>query len=123
MNSRDAFGSSSEAPEPDRNHLCYEAVASLQLRSDSTPRPEVLRIPIESPLTIEINGTAVAHLMRLPGHDAELALGYCFTERFIGGIDDVGTLEVCGETEGLVRVTTPAPFAARPVSMLSLIHI
>lgn len=40
-------------------------------------RDEVIR---EVPLTIRINGTPCATLMRTPGRERELALGFCFTE-------------------------------------------
>ena len=51
---------------------------------------EVLRLPagrserdqvaVEEPLEIRINGAAVAVTMRTPGHDEELALGFCLSE-------------------------------------------
>ena len=41
---------------------------------------EVDRLAVEEPLEIRVNGTAVAVTMRTPGHDEELALGFCLTE-------------------------------------------
>jgi FdhD protein len=51
---------------------------------------ETLRLPggdsvldslaVEEPLEIRINGRAVAVTMRTPGHDEELALGFCLSE-------------------------------------------
>jgi FdhD protein len=51
---------------------------------------EVVRLPggdsetdavaVEEPLEIRINGEAVAVTMRTPGHDEELALGFCVSE-------------------------------------------
>ena len=51
---------------------------------------EVVRLPagtherdavaVEEPLEIRIHGEAVAVTMRTPGHDEELALGFCLTE-------------------------------------------
>src|SRR4051794_24870020 len=51
---------------------------------------EVLRLPagrserdqvaVEEPLEIRINGAPVAVTMRTPGHDVELALGFCLSE-------------------------------------------
>ena len=38
------------------------------------------RLAVEEPLEIRINGRAVAVTMRTPGHDEELALGFCVTE-------------------------------------------
>ena len=56
----------------------------------STARTEVTRLPegtrepdlvaVEEPLEIRINGEPVAVTMRTPGHDEELALGFCLSE-------------------------------------------
>src|SRR5436305_4256858 len=56
----------------------------------SAPRVEVLRLPagkpvadevaVEEPLEIRIGGRPVAVTMRTPGHDEELALGFCLSE-------------------------------------------
>jgi len=42
-------------------------------------------LAVEEPLEIRINGQPVAVTMRTPGHDEELALGFCLTE----GLDPV----------------------------------
>ena len=41
---------------------------------------EADRLAVEEPLEIRVNGTAVAVTMRTPGHDEELALGFCLSE-------------------------------------------
>jgi len=56
----------------------------------STAPVEVVRLPaggeerdvlaVEEPLEIRINGEPVAVTMRTPGHDEELALGFCLSE-------------------------------------------
>jgi FdhD protein len=56
----------------------------------ATAGVEVVRLPggavehdrtaVEEPLEIRINGVPVAVTMRTPGHDEELALGFCITE-------------------------------------------
>jgi FdhD protein len=56
----------------------------------STRRVELVRLPgaeverdvvaVEEPLELRLNGVAVAVTMRTPGHDEELALGFCVTE-------------------------------------------
>ena len=52
-------------------------VETLRLPAgDSAPD----RLAVEEPLEIRINGRAVAVTMRTPGHDEELALGFCLSE-------------------------------------------
>src|SRR4051812_29584957 len=55
----------------------------------TTARVEVVRVPggaeedvvaVEEPLEIRIGGRPVAVTMRTPGHDEELALGFCVSE-------------------------------------------
>jgi FdhD protein len=56
----------------------------------ATARVEVVRLPsaarqqdrvaVEEPLEIRVNGSPVAVTMRTPGHDEELALGFCISE-------------------------------------------
>jgi FdhD protein len=43
-------------------------------------RPERDRVAVEEPLEIRIGGSPVAVTMRTPGHDEELALGFCLSE-------------------------------------------
>ncbi len=38
------------------------------------------RLAVEEPLEIRVNGDAIAVTMRTPGHDEELALGFCLSE-------------------------------------------
>lgn len=38
------------------------------------------RVAVEEPLEIRVNGSPVAVTMRTPGHDEELALGFCLSE-------------------------------------------
>ncbi len=50
---------------------------------------------VEEPLAIDLDGTLVATTMRTPGHDFELAVGYCFTEGLLGSVP-VTTCRYCG---------------------------
>src|SRR5215469_12527931 len=43
-------------------------------------RTEPDRVAVEEPLEIRIGGRPVAVTMRTPGHDEELALGFCISE-------------------------------------------
>jgi FdhD protein len=46
-------------------------------------RPDELAV--EEPLAIELDGHRVTTTMRTPGHDFELAAGFCFTEGLLAG--------------------------------------
>jgi FdhD protein len=64
---------------------------------------------IEEPLEIRVNGVPVSITMRTPGDDFELAVGFLFTERLIGGIRDVADLafvyeEDSGASTNIVNV-------------------
>jgi FdhD protein len=50
---------------------------------------------VEEPLEIHLDGTLVATTMRTPGHDFELAAGFCFTEGLLAGVP-VRTCRYCG---------------------------
>ena len=50
---------------------------------------------VEEPLTIHLDGVLVATTMRTPGHDFELAAGWCFTEGLLGGTT-VRSCRYCG---------------------------
>src|SRR2546430_17267360 len=53
------------------------AVDVLRLPAGATERDQVA---VEEPLEIRIGGQPVAVTMRTPGHDEELALGFCLSE-------------------------------------------
>ena len=57
------------------------------LGESSSAQSDVL--VIEEPLELRIEGQAVAVVMRTPGHDHELALGFLCTEGVIDGADDI----------------------------------
>src|ERR1700755_1667564 len=56
----------------------YSAAAVDVLRLPAGER-ERDRVPVEEPLEIRIAGEPVAVTMRTPGHDDELALGFCLS--------------------------------------------
>jgi FdhD protein len=79
-------------------------------------RPDELIV--EEPMSIQLDGTLAATTMRTPGHDYELAVGFCFTDGLLGGAPVVGVRYCAGraasETEwNVVTVETggraPAP--------------
>ena len=48
-----------------------------------TRRPD--QLIVEEPLEIQLDGALVSTTMRTPGHDFELAAGFCFTEGLLAG--------------------------------------
>jgi len=59
-------------------------------------------VVVEEPLEIRIDGESLAVIMRTPGHDVELAAGFCLTEGVVRSFADLGTMRQCvaeGEDE------------------------
>jgi formate dehydrogenase assembly factor FdhD len=50
---------------------------------------------VEEPLEIRLHGQPFAVIMRTPGADRELALGFLLSEQVIASGDDIGVLEHC----------------------------
>jgi len=81
-------------------------------------RPD--QLIVEEPLEIHLDGVLVATTMRTPGHDFELAAGFCFTEGLLAGAP-VRQCKYCGtgsavesefnvvtvDTGGVAPVPTP----------------
>ncbi|MBX2810839.1 MAG: formate dehydrogenase accessory sulfurtransferase FdhD [Myxococcales bacterium] len=53
----------------------------------------------EEPLEIRVNGAPVAVLMRTPGEDRDLVLGFLLTENIVGGWDEVRSVRPCADAE------------------------
>jgi FdhD protein len=51
-------------------------------------RPDELIV--EEPMSIQLDGTLVSTTMRTPGHDYELAVGFCLTEGLLAGAPVLG---------------------------------
>jgi FdhD protein len=100
----------------DIRHVDLLAVAGGAAGERSDP------IAVEEPLEIRAEGpgqpaSAIAVTMRTPGHEAELAVGFLFTEGLIHGPEDVQRppvreLIVEGGANNVVTVRLAAPFDA-----------
>ena len=53
----------------------------------------------EQPLRIMLDGEPVVTLMRMPGDETDLALGFLLTENLVRSVDDVGTISFCPKGE------------------------
>ncbi len=72
--------------------------AELPIRRYLHGRLEETRdlVVVEEPLEIRLSGEPFQVLMRLPGLEKELALGFLFTEGIIHNLSEVITLHFCG---------------------------
>ena len=52
-------------------------------------------VVVEEPLEIRIGGQSLAVVMRTPGHDVDLAAGFCLTEGIARSIADIDTIRQC----------------------------
>lgn len=55
---------------------------------------------VEEPMTIQLDGHVVTTTMRTPGHDYELAVGFCFSEGLLSGTP-VTTVRYCASGSAL----------------------
>ena len=95
----------------DRQSACFLRV---------TPAGEAARVTqavaAESPVALEVNGIAYAVLMATPADLADLATGFLFTERLIGGVDDMIAVRERPAEGGTVldaTITDPSRLHAR----------
>ena len=70
-------------------------------------RPDTLAV--EEPLEIRVDGTAVSVMMRTPGHDLDLALGFLVTEGIVAKPSDVAAAINCADNVVDVSLRTPLP--------------
>ncbi len=68
-------------------------------RDGDRTRADEDRVAVEEPLELRIGDTPLAVTMRTPGHDDELAAGFCLTEGVVSGADDVVALRPCDLAE------------------------
>ena len=58
-------------------------------------------LTVEEPFEVRIGGRSLAVIMRTPGNDRELAMGFLFTEGVIAGADDVLSISDAVDEDGL----------------------
>jgi FdhD protein len=58
-------------------------------------------LTVEEPVEVRIDHQSLAVIMRTPGHDFELAMGFLFTEGVISRADEVVKIEVALDADGL----------------------
>ncbi|HWH34190.1 MAG TPA: formate dehydrogenase accessory sulfurtransferase FdhD [Acidimicrobiales bacterium] len=85
------------------------------------PIPSMDEVAGEEPLEIRVDGAPVSVTMRTPGHDFELALGFCLAEGLLGCPEGV-TMRYCGDDRGagsynVVEVHRRRPAAVSPARL------
>lgn len=97
-----------------------------EVRGEST-KQALAPVIIEEPLEIRINDRPVAILMRTPGAEKELAVGFCLSEGLIADLADIALVHHCGqvlptmedsevgleESHNVVRITLTSPTASQ----------
>jgi FdhD protein len=68
--------------------------AALQVRPEGAGAVKTA-VPVEQPLTVEVNGRPVAVLLALPGLERELAVGFCLSEGLVASFRDVLLVHYC----------------------------
>jgi len=58
-------------------------------------------VTVEEPFEVRVNHRSLAVIMRTPGHDRELAMGFLFTERVIHQANDVHAIEDAMDDDGM----------------------
>jgi FdhD protein len=102
-----------------RVRLAEVAVARRGRAGPATgPAPGEDVVAVEEPLEIRIAGEPVATLMRLPGDDHRLALGFLFAEGVLSSADDVSAVYHCGrpDEEGYGNAIELAPSSSTGLS-------
>jgi FdhD protein len=86
-----------------RSTLDPERVMRAEIRhwQDNTWQQREEQLTVEEPFEVRINNQSVAVIMRTPGHDQELAMGFLFSEGVIQRADEVESIEVALDDDGL----------------------
>ncbi|MGB9724701.1 MAG: formate dehydrogenase accessory sulfurtransferase FdhD [Chloroflexia bacterium] len=79
--------------EAERSNAVVRHTA-LQVRPEGAGAVETA-VPVERPLTVEVNGRPVAVLMSLPGWERELAVGFCLSEGWVASFPDILVVHYC----------------------------
>jgi FdhD protein len=57
---------------------------------DGAPARRPDELIVEEPMTVQLDGATVSTTMRTPGHDYELAVGFCFSDGLLAGAPVMG---------------------------------
>ena len=102
-------------------HAARRAVTPVRVRAieGATILDKPDKLVTEEPMEIRVQSpgqppAALAVVMRTPGHDFELAVGFCLTEGVLGA-DDVATVAYCLAGDGAQEYNIVTVTARRPI--------
>src|SRR5216117_1837476 len=86
-----------------RSSLDPERVMNVHVTSwkEHVQKQREDHVTVEEPFEVRMNHRNLAVIMRTPGHDRELAMGFLYTERIITRPDDVLGIEEENDADGL----------------------
>jgi len=107
----DLKGLPGPAAEPPARAPSRRKAAPLPVIRSGHPAAEQDPVAVEEPLEIRLAGETVAVIMRTPGDDHRLALGFLFGEGILTRAEDAATVFHCGRLgeEGYGNVIDVAP--------------
>ena len=95
--------------EPTAHYGCHVVESGRVMKADR----ELL---VEEPLLILAGERKLATLMRTPGQEIELTIGFLFTEGLIRSTSDLGAVSFCNGREGPANVVRVTPAAGRTLA-------
>jgi FdhD protein len=91
-------------------------VQAASFSEDRTYIEEGVFVIVEEPLEVRVNGTPYSVLMRTPGSEIELAVGFCLTEGIVDSFEEIESVGFCPDAaigaENVVNVLAK-PVAGR----------
>jgi FdhD protein len=86
-----------------RSALDPERVMRAEIRhwQENTWQQREEQLTVEEPFEVRINNQSIAVIMRTPGHDQELAMGFLFSEGIIRQADEIESILVALDDDGL----------------------
>src|SRR6266699_6123539 len=104
-----------------RSSLDPERVVNVDLThwQENEQQQREDHLTVEEPFEVRIDHRSLAMIMRTPGHDYELAMGFLLSEGVISQADDVLKIEDDVDAEGLplsnvVNITLRSPLPQEP---------
>jgi FdhD protein len=93
-----------QPPQPLPEDLLPVTPLRFSTAESPSPRPDPTAVPVESPLTIDVQGWGAYTLMASPGQAQALAVGFLLTEGLIASPGQIALLQRCLDDASVIRV-------------------